>query len=116
MHKYLLRRQEGGGEGGRDREGPWRPEDPAGTGQPPSDSAGKEQNNLGTLTAPAGIDEPLEARQEVDTSRPVQPRGKGEYGGRDASQDCLSQAGGDGPGAAWGGHLEGPGDAGAGAG
>lgn len=48
----------------------------------PNDSAGKEQNNLGTLTAPAGMDEPLEARQEVDTSGPAQPRGKGEYGGQ----------------------------------
>lgn len=48
----------------------------------PNDSAGKEQNNLGALTAPAEVDEPLEARQEADTSGPVQPRGKGECGGQ----------------------------------
>ena len=34
----------------------------------PNNSAGKEQNNLGALTAPAEMDEPLEAQQEADTS------------------------------------------------
>lgn len=44
------------------------------------DPAGNEQNNLGALTTPAEMDEPLEAWQEVDTSEPASQ--EGECGGQ----------------------------------
>lgn len=44
------------------------------------DPAGNEQNNLGALTTPAEMDEPLDAWQQVDTSEPASQ--EGECGGQ----------------------------------
>lgn len=81
----------------------------------PNDSAGKEQNNLGTLTAPAGMTSPWRLGRRWTPPDQRSLAGKESMEDRDASQDCLSQAGRR-AGSCLGRSLGGPGDAGRGAG